>query len=154
GVHGSDTNDCTTLRTACKTIGHAIALESSGDTVDVAAATCPENLNIPVSLAIRGAGAVTTIIDGGELNTLVTIPNATSKVTLARMTIRNGQAFAFGGGIINNGSLAIVRSTLTGNGAGSFGGGVLNSSGAALTIASSTISGNISGEGGGIRNAG
>ena len=73
GVHGSDSNDCKTRQTACKTIGHAISLSSSGNTVMVAPATYTENLTIGTTLKVTGAGATTTIIDGGGVNTVVRI---------------------------------------------------------------------------------
>lgn len=39
GVSGSDGNDCKSATSACKTIGHAISLTDSGDSIKVAAAT-------------------------------------------------------------------------------------------------------------------
>ena len=39
GVKGDDGNNCKTKATACATIGHAISLASSGDTIQIAAAT-------------------------------------------------------------------------------------------------------------------
>jgi hypothetical protein len=152
GVHGSDTNDCRSLQTACKTIGHAISLASSGDSIVVAAATYTENLTIGFSLKVIGSGASTTIIDGRGVNTVVTIPNSGTFVTLSKLTIRNGlvngQAAA-GGGINNAGTLTISNSTVSGNQAstncgrpfsGSFGGGIYNRG--TLTITNSTVSGN------------
>jgi hypothetical protein len=65
GVTGSDTNNCLSSATACKTIGHAISLAHSGDTIMVASATYTENLTINISLKIVGSGAQTTIVDGG-----------------------------------------------------------------------------------------
>src|SRR5215472_6765766 len=65
GVSGSDSNNCTSAITACKTIGHAISLASSGDSIIVAAATYSERLAIGKNLNILGSGAPTTIIDGG-----------------------------------------------------------------------------------------
>lgn len=35
GLHGSDSNNCTSFITACKHIGHAISLASSGDSIKV-----------------------------------------------------------------------------------------------------------------------
>jgi hypothetical protein len=43
GVAGSDSNNCLSPTTACKTIGHAIGLAASGDIVRVAAAIYTEN---------------------------------------------------------------------------------------------------------------
>jgi hypothetical protein len=76
GVNGSDKNDCKSPQTACKTIGHAISLTSSGDSIMVAVATYTENLTIAFSLKIVGTGATTTIIDGGGVATVVGIPTA------------------------------------------------------------------------------
>src|SRR5215813_3988757 len=44
GVNGNDSNDCRSPTTACRTIGHAISLVASGDSIKVAAATYRENL--------------------------------------------------------------------------------------------------------------
>ena len=46
GVTGSDSNDCISPATACKTVGHAISLAASGDSIIVAPAIYPENLGI------------------------------------------------------------------------------------------------------------
>ena len=46
GVNGNDNNDCKTAQTACQTIGHAISLASSQDSIMVAPATYKENLTI------------------------------------------------------------------------------------------------------------
>src|SRR5215472_14055665 len=160
GVSGNNSNNCLSPSTACKTIGHAISLASSGDTIMVAAATYKENLSISKSLNIIGFGASTTIIDGGGMKTVVTVSNANAHVGLSNLTIRNGSAKS-GGGIYNIGTLAISNSTITANRAGALGGGggIYNVGG--LTIYNSTISGNqgigtIEGfsQGGGIYNGG
>jgi nitrous oxidase accessory protein NosD len=107
GVNGSDSNNCKTHQHACKTIVHAISLASSGDSILVAAATYTENLTIGLNLKVIGSGAPTTIIDGGGVGRVVTIPTGTH-VTLSKLTIRNGASggkFAFGGGIFNGGTL-------------------------------------------------
>jgi len=154
GVNGSDSNGCKSPQHACKTIGHAISLAHSGDSIMVAAATYTENLTIRFSLKIVGSGAPTTIIDGGGVNRVVNISRSGSHVTLSKLTIRNGRA-RYGGGINNGGTLTINNSTVSGSGMGtifSFGGGIWN--GGTLTISNSTISGNVSFYGGGIFNSG
>jgi hypothetical protein len=84
GVSGSNSNDCKSSTAACKTIGHAISLAVSGDSIMVAAATYTENLTIGISLKILGSGAPRTIIDGGGVSTVVTVSSATaSHVTLS-----------------------------------------------------------------------
>ena len=100
GVSGNDNNNCLSPSTACKSIGHAISLAASGDSVMVAAATYSENLTISKSLKIIGSGASTTIIDGGGVGSVITISSATAHVTLSKLTMRNGRA-GFGGGISN-----------------------------------------------------
>jgi hypothetical protein len=167
GVSGSDANDCQTAPTACKTIGHAISLASSGASIIVAAATYTENLTIGFSLNVIGSGANTTIIDGGGFNTVVSISSGT--VTLAGLTLRHGS-----GGIFNKGTLSVTASTITENSISvtciSYcpvaGGGIYNSAGAKLTISNSTVAGNTAlannrsveevavADGGGIYNAG
>ena len=148
GVNGNDDNDCKSPTTACKTIGHAISLASSGDTISVAAATYTESLTIDFSLKVVGAGAATTIIDGGG-GSVVTIPIPTTSVVLSRLTIQNGLA-VLGGGINNSGTLTINNATVSGNATSSIfasGGGIYNSG--TLTMNNSTVSGNTAGAGGG-----
>jgi hypothetical protein len=147
GVNGSDNNDCKSATTACKTIGHAISLASSGDSIKIASATYTENLTISISLKMIGADASTTIIDGGGNGTVVTISKGTATV-LSQLTIRNGSGQ--GGGISNSGKLKINNSTVSENvgtacipGYGCFsglGGGIYSIG--TLTINNSTVSGN------------
>jgi len=160
GVTGSDSDNCMSPTTACKTIGHAISLTASGDTVEVSATTYQENLTIAHSLTITGAGASTTIIDGGGVNTVITIPNTTSHVAVSNLTIQNGSA-NIGAGIFNAGTMSINSTTISANavhlGSSPRGGGVEN--GGTLTISNSTLTGNTavgleSGAGGGIDNGG
>jgi hypothetical protein len=54
GVSGSNSNNCKSPTTPCKTIGHAISLAVSGDSIIVAAATYKERLTIGKSLTILG----------------------------------------------------------------------------------------------------
>ena len=145
GVSGNDSNNCLSAQTACKTIGHAISLASSGDSLMVAAATYQEHLTIGISVNVLGAAASTTIVDGGGVATVVSV---SAHVTLSGLTIRNGSSSS-GGGIYNSGSLAVNNSAITGNHVSACGGGIGNKG--TLTINSSTISGNsASMNGGGI----
>src|SRR5262249_35119356 len=102
GVSGNDANNCLEAQTACKTIGHAISLALSGDSVIVAPATYIENLTISISLNLIGSGARTTIIDGGGKGTVVYVSNATANVALSQLTLQNGTP----SGIANEGILA------------------------------------------------
>ena len=76
GNSGSDSNNCKSPSTACKTIGHAISLAASGDSISVTAATYKENLTIGISLKIFGSNASTTFVDGGGIGRVVTISSA------------------------------------------------------------------------------
>ena len=148
GVNGNDNNDCKSPQTACKTIGHAISLASSSDTIMVAPATYTENLTVNFNLKIIGADPTTTIVDGNQAGTVVTIPSTTAIVTLSKLTIQNGDVYpGNGGGIYNLGMLTINRGTISGN-SGYEGGGIYSNG--TLTINNSTISGNSGSYGGGI----
>jgi len=154
GVNGNDNNNCLSPQTACKTIGHAISLASSGDSIMVAPATYTENLTIGISLKIIGSGAATTIVDGGGVGTVLSIGEA--QVILSGLTIRNGYNQTYGGGIINFGTLTVNNSAITANSANYGGGGIENF--VTLTINNSTITGSTLsyqyGEGGAILNWG
>ena len=153
GLTGSDTKSCRSATAACRTIGHAISLAASGDSVRIAAATYAEHLAIGTSLELIGAAASSTIIDGTSTGRVITIPNAASVVTLSNVSIRNGlplplNAFAtYGGGVLNEGTLTINSSTVSGNDAfarvSAYGGGISNFG--ALTVNNSTVSGNSAG---------
>ena len=160
GVNGNDNDNCNGPQTACKTIGHAISLASSGDTIKVAAATYVESLTIGLNLKVIGSGAKTTIIDGGGVNAVITIGTTTAPhVTLSGVTIRHGAP----GIVVNSGSLVVTQSAVIGNtassGPNSFGGGIWNFG--ILTISDSTVAGNratcrscVAAWGGGIDNRG
>jgi hypothetical protein len=164
GVDGSDNNDCESSQTACKTIGRAVSHSARGDFIMVAAATYLENLTIPHSLNIVGAGAATTIIDGGGVGSVIL--NNRSGVTVSRVTMRNGGGDG-GGGVGDGGnvyncfaSLTIMDSIITGGsvrrgpGFDGYGGAIYNCPSSTMTIINTTISGNRAEEGGGICNGG
>src|SRR5262245_10895601 len=88
---GNDSNDCLTPTTACKTIGAAVGKASAGDTLNVAAGTYAETLNLNSDLDIRGAGADVTTIDAGGAGGVVTIFGM-RRVHLANLTISRGQS--------------------------------------------------------------
>src|SRR5437588_1238408 len=73
GVNGEDNNNCETAQSACETIGHAISLAGSGDSIIVAAAIYGESLDIAFSLNVIGSGASTTIIDGQATRPVMSI---------------------------------------------------------------------------------
>lgn len=152
GVSGSDSNYCQSASTACKTIGRAIDLALSGDSIMVAPATymVPPNafqagITITKNLNVVGAGAKTTIIERGDnddLEEVVSIPYQSTGpqlvVSLSGITI---SGIASGSdvpalGLLNYGTLTITESVISGN----KGTGLVNAG--PLTINKSTISGN------------
>jgi hypothetical protein len=94
-----------------------------------------------------GSGPNVTVIDGGGVRNMVTIPNSATKVTLTKLTITNGHAID-GAGIYNAGTLTISNSSITGNmstgchfGATCHGAGIYNSGN--VTIKDTTLATNV-----------
>ena len=105
-------------------------------------------------LAIDGPGATSLTINGNNSFRVFLIESGAT-VTISGLTIRNGHAASGeGGGILNEGTLAVTNSVVSGNSAEGpgIGGGILNRG--ALTITNSTVSGNSASGGGGIENRG
>lgn len=160
GVNGSDNNNCETAAAACATIGHAISLAASGDTVMLAPANYAGGISIPFSLTLTGAGSSTTFINGGlNGSSVVTIPpnNPVSQVTISGVTIQGGNSIRDGGGISNYGALTVNDSAIHRNTALFFGGGISTHSvetglpvQSSLFVNRTIISGNQALEGGGI----
>ena len=114
------------------------------------------DLNITQTVTIAGAGAATTIIDGGGIDGVFFI-NSGVAATISGVTIRNGDVgfSGSGGGIDNFGTLTVNDSVLSANSAG-LGGGVFNEISGVLTLNDSTLSGNtaVLNSGGGLENNG
>jgi hypothetical protein len=138
GGNGDDGNSCKTKAMACATIGHAISLAASGDTIQIAAATYQENLSIPFNLTLNGVKAATTIIDGTNSLNVFTV-GAGISLTLSNLTIEKGVGYAGGGGVDNSGTLTVNNSLFYLNTALS-GGAILNTGTA--NISKTSFSGN------------
>jgi len=121
-----------------------------GGIVEYEAAT--GDLNITDDLTLIGAGASTTIIDGGALDRVFHIDRFGVGVTveMSGVTIRNGQAPGDGGGIWNGGLLTIANCAVTDNRASDEAGGIWNEG--TLTVTNCTISNNSATHGGGVKN--
>jgi hypothetical protein len=161
GVSGSDKNDCRSPQRACKTIGHAVRISASGDSIDVAAALYPENVAIHHSLHIRGAGADSTIVDGERHGSEFLIAfNPRVDVTISGMTMRDGGGSGDGGAIYHcGGSLRLEDVVVEGNrvrggGLNGYGGMMYNCPSSTATIVESTIRNNSAQVGGAICNGG
>lgn len=134
----------------------AIVLNPGVYTLGIAAATEDLNasgdLDISEDLAILGASAERTIIDGANDRVLDIQAGAT--VEIAGVTIRDGHLVSGGGdgaGIRNAGDLTLTRVHVTANNAGAGAGGGIFSGGASssLTIAQSAITRNSAASAGG-----
>jgi CSLREA domain-containing protein len=110
------------------------------------------DLDVTEFATITHSGVKPAIVDGGGLDR-VFHTSSTGQTRIIGITITGGSSAQNGGGIFNDGALAIDRVTFTGN-TGQFGGGLASSS-APLTVTNSTFSGNTATtSGGGLSAAG
>jgi hypothetical protein len=149
--NGANAGDCTAITTP-DPYGTNDTINLPAGTYTNAIAGTQEQLNangdldILKSVTITGAGAATTIIDGGGAAMNERVLNVIAPggvVTIDGVTIRNGIAAApsnTGGGIsITQGTVNLANAVITSNSAFE-GGGIDN--GATLNVTNSTISGN------------
>ena len=132
-------------------IQQGIDLAASGGTVNVAAGTYYENLNINKALTLNGAGSDQTTVDGQDLGSVITVGAGATNNLISNIKVTNGYA-AQGGGISNQGSLTLQNVEVSNNNAG-YGGGVINTNGGSLTLVDVNIHHNdATGMGGGVYN--
>lgn len=130
---------------------HTINVSAGTYTLTIAGAgeedAATGDLDINENITITGAGAATTIINGGGIDRAFDIDpyDYSPTVTLQNLTITGGSVSGPGGGAYVNSSgcpiVTLTNITITGNTAG-LGGGVANDGCGSLTITSSTISSN------------
>jgi len=119
------------------------------------------DLDITDSLTIRGAGAGSTIVDGGTpragappevrgLDRLFEVQVGGGAVTFSGLTLSDGYAAEYGGAILNSSSatVTVIDSILTGSAAGKTGGAIDNHVGGTVRVQGSTVSSNYAVEGG------
>jgi CSLREA domain-containing protein len=125
-------NDTITLPAGTYTLAIPGSGEDGNATGDLdvgVASVVPVN---PITLTIQGAGATTTVIDGGGLDRVLHLRYSTSTLILQDLTIRNGALTDVGGaGILSWGNLVLRRVivenntiTFTGSGDAAIGGGI------------------------------
>lgn len=135
GNHGACTVSLCTLRDAIIAANASagqdtITLPAGTYTLTIAGANenaaATGDLDITESIIINGAGAATTIVDGGALDRVFDVIGASTLAVFNDITIRNGLTTGQGGGINSAGSssLNIHNCVITGNSAGGQGGGV------------------------------
>lgn len=135
---------------AFTTVQKAVDIVRDSGHVIVASGFYAEHVHITRQVAIEGAGADRTTLDGGGVGIVVDIA-ATADVDLSGIRIQRG-AGVDGAGVRNLGSLQITESAVTDN-TSQRGAGVFNAG--TLLLSSSGIWDNwASGAGGGIYNAG
>ena len=134
------------------------------------------DLDLTSNITLTGAGAATTIINGGWIDRVLhvtgvftvnisglTITHGNSSggglrndggaLTIADSVISDNNSGAAAGGVLNSGTLALVHSTIFDNNAGTDAGGI--SSSGVLTITTSTFDSNNAGaDAGGIASSG
>lgn len=123
------------------------------------------DLDVTDSLIITGAGAVSTIIDGGRLDRVLDIhstADSTFPVEISGVTIQGGQTplgpggdFRFSAGGILNGATLTLKDSVVKNNIGGVGGGILNAG--TLVLTNTLVSDNlaeIGASGGGIMSSG
>jgi hypothetical protein len=104
-------------------------------------------LGINNDLTINGPGAAVLTVSGNQASPVFDITGAFN-VSISGLTVADGTNSGFGGGIMNNGTLAVADCTFTGNSANLNGGGIWNAG--TLMVAASEFSGNQAGKGGAV----
>ena len=155
---GSNSNDCRSSNTPCRTINAAIYKATGGDTIKVATGTYTGtgtevvliNKNITLSGGWNAAFTIQSsmsTIDGQSARIGVSV-NQEISAMIERFVVQNGLADYNGGGIYNGGTLILTNSLVqnntccsNGTGGSSNGGGGIGNFGA-LTVNNSTITGN------------
>ena len=151
---GNDSNPGTQAQPFA-TIWKGIDTIPKGGTVHVAAGTYVESIHISQSLTLDGAGAGSTVIDGGGIsayNTVVESMAPDVDVTISGFTIQNGHQDAVGGIFIRIMNTLYLYDCTVKDNVGLGAGGILNLGG--LFMFRCTVSGNYGAEGGGIQNRG
>jgi parallel beta-helix repeat protein/predicted outer membrane repeat protein len=114
------------------TIQAGINAAVAGDTVQVAAGTFYEHISLKDGVAVIGAGASVTAIDGGGSGTVVTATNAGSGTRLEGFTVTNGSPTSYdgnpgiGGGMFNDHSSPTVTNCAFSANTAGWGGGMFN----------------------------
>jgi CSLREA domain-containing protein len=135
----------------------ACAAGSGADVITIPAGTynlTMGELQFADDVTLNGAGAASTIIDGGDNGRIFAIFNVGITNAITGLTVQNGTAGS-GGGITNNATLTIDDVVVQDNFADGDGGGIFNSSNGTLNATNCTVSGNEAAvDGGGIENQG
>ncbi len=115
---------CSAADPHCATVNAAVLAASSGDTIQISAGTLTETIELSKSLTIVGAGAGTTVLDGGygagcdgpaPLKKSVVTVLSGKTVSISDLTLQhgcvigNGDPILEGGGLDNHGTTTLTR---------------------------------------------
>ena len=131
----------------------AISGAAVGATVSVKG-VCAGNFDVDRNLVVQGSPAA--VLDGNQAGRTLVVEGG-AVVTLRNLTIRNGRAHDFGGGLFADSfsTVSVLDSTVTENQAGDvqaigYGGGVYVKSSATVNLTNTKVIGNVAAYGGGI----
>jgi len=127
GAQGTDSATCGANPgpAACQTISYALDHRTTaGSTVSVAAGTYYETITLRPGVAVQGAGADVTTIDGNGAGPVVTADGAAigDTVVLSGFTITGGQATQGAGITVRNGAAPIIEHNVLQGNTADFGG--------------------------------
>ncbi|MGH9748536.1 MAG: choice-of-anchor Q domain-containing protein [Candidatus Polarisedimenticolia bacterium] len=134
----------------------AIDAAAAGDVVSVAPGTYRENLRLRSGIAVLGAGAAVTLVDGGSLAPVARLTDCDAATRLEGFRLTGGLAAIGGGFRVERGAPVIRFNEITGNRAvadgaylyGYGGGGAVVQSGA--LVSDNVLAGNDADFGGGL----
>jgi len=132
-------------------IQDAINSAAAGDIVAVSVGTYNENLQLRAGVIVQGENAATTMVDGGQRNSVVRATQSSigTSTVVRTITLRNGRAPAGAGVLIQSATPTLENVIIEGNQATGTGGGVAVLNGGRVTISGSTLRNNTAGTTGG-----
>jgi hypothetical protein len=99
---GTDTGNC--ISSPCATINYAISVAPAGTTIDVAAGTYDQTVDVTEPVNLQGAGAGKTILNGagldpgGSLYGIIYVGTTGGLTTIQGFTITNPDPYGYTGG--------------------------------------------------------
>jgi hypothetical protein len=149
---GNDSNLCTSAGSPCRTVQAAIDKAADDDTIQIAAGTYDEELDVNKALTLTGAGPTLTFLDGGSSHRVMET-SSSGTIRIENLTIQNGFVTGSGergAGIFNFTTLELAQVTVQNNNAGNDGGGGIFNTGDLVVEDSQIINNSTEGGGGGI----
>ncbi len=126
------------------TIQGAVDSSLTGSTLNIAAETFTENVEITRSITLVGAGPGLTIVDGQMTDTVFLISDGAT-VSISNLTIQNGDnSSSEGGGVTNEGSTVTLSNLIVENNKALDGAGIANDG--TMIISDTTVRNNAADE--------